>query len=122
MSAVAVVVLLSAGCTGSAGVDDLCAVAVLPARTPAEVALIKARVDEVFERQRPFANTERNKEVFRAAVSVRESAQNAEFVASASGSLGSLASEFMTGLDAGNGYTLNDLPKAQAELRSACAD
>ena len=113
--------VLLAACAGNAGVDDLCAAADMPANTPAEVQVLKARVDGVFQKGKAFTGSERNKRVARAAMSVSQSAGHAQFVASASASgQAALASDLFKDFGKGTGLTLTDLPKAQAELRFAC--
>ena len=113
--------LVLTACTGDAGVDDVCAAADMPARTPAEISAVKARVDAVFEKGKPVGASARNKRVLTAAMSVSQSAGHAQFLAEASASgQAALASMLDQELGKGSGFTLTDLGKAQAELRAAC--
>ncbi|MCA1713077.1 MAG: hypothetical protein LC789_16125 [Actinobacteria bacterium] len=117
---VATMVLLS-GCTGgNAGVEELCAVADLPATSPAELQVLQNRIGAVFANGKRFLGTDRNKRVFKAAISVKFSAEHAQFQAELAASGGAGLAPLFNDTPKPAGYNLTDLPKAQADLRAAC--
>jgi hypothetical protein len=118
---VGLTLLCVSGCGGSSGLDELCAVPAMPATTPAQIKEVRARIEAVFQQRQPVYGSDRNKRIFKAAISVQQSADHALFLAEARASgRGALASEVTKDLGKGTGFTLTDLPQAQSELRAAC--
>jgi hypothetical protein len=112
--------LLAAGCShgGAGSLADLCALADLPSSTPAEMAVLDEQSTDRLtgHKGRAFANTSRNKRIFKAAVYLQVAASQAAVEAQASGSLKSL----FPLLHSGEPAIIPTVSEAQSDLRSPC--
>ena len=113
---------LIAGCSRDSGgsLADVCALAGLPASSPAQVEVLHSRTKDVLQahKGKAFANTARNERIYKAAIYLELAESRAVFENQASGSLKSL----LPLLHSGEPQIAPPLSEARADLRTACED